>query len=369
MRITTPHMGTVEWLLRDLFERLDVEYTPPPQTTQKTLKLGLQHSPEFACLPLKLTVGNLIEGLDAGADATMMVGGCGPCRFGYYADIQRRIIKSLGYDYDAIILEPPSQDFRAFLATIRRVAPHASYWRIWRAFQVSFRKGQAFDRIERATLETRCFETERRATAAVHTRAYELVSAAKSPAEIVSAEKAALQLFADMPKRDIEPLKIALVGEFFLLLEPFINFDIEAYLGERGVFVARSVYLTDWIGPSRKNPVAGHSDAYVAEAASPYLDYHVGGEGQATIGHTMIAKEEGYDGMIQLLPFTCMPDTIAKAILPAVSSAEDMPVLTLIVDEQTGKAGVHTRLEAFLDLLVSRKRARATAATPARATA
>ena len=80
----------------------------------------------------------------------------------------------------------------------------------------------------------------------------------------------------------------------------------------------------------------------------------------------MIAKRDGYDGMIQLLPFTCMPDTIAKSILPAVSQKEDMPVLTLIVDEQTGKAGVHTRLEAFLDLLVSRKRA---AAAAARATA
>ena len=62
------------------------------------------------------------------------------------------------------------------------------------------------------------------------------------------------------------------------------------------------------------------------------------------------AGDAGYDGIVQLLPFTCMPDTIAKSILPAVSKAEDMPVLTLIVDEQTGKAGVHTRLEAFLDL-------------------
>lgn len=359
MKLTTPHMGTVEWLLADLFERLGVDYMPAPPTTQQTLKLGLQHSPEFACLPLKLTIGNLIEGLDAGADTTMMVGGCGPCRFGYYADIQRRIITGLGYQYDAVIMEPPGQDFRQFLATIRHVAPSASYWDVWQAFKVSFRKGQAFDRVERATLETRCFQTHRGETEAVRVKAYELLAAAKSPAEIVAAEAAALKLFADMPKRDIEPLKISLVGEFFLLLEPFINFDIESYLGERGVYVARSVYLTDWIGPSKKNPVAGHTDAQVAEAAVPYLDYRVGGEGQATIGHTMIAKREGYDGMIQLLPFTCMPDTIAKAILPAVSSAEDMPVLTLIVDEQTGKAGVHTRLEAFLDLLVSRRRARA----------
>jgi predicted nucleotide-binding protein (sugar kinase/HSP70/actin superfamily) len=361
VKVTTPHMGTVELLLTDLFTRLGVDYMPPPPTTQKTLTLGLQHSPEFACLPLKITLGNLIEGLEAGADATLMVGGCGPCRFGYYADIQRRIITGLGYDYEPIILEPPSQDWKQFLATIKHIAPEASYRRIWQAFKLSFRKAQAYDRIERATLETRCFETERGATDRVREAAQEVLEPAWTQREIVSAEAAALKLFDEMPRREITPLKIAVVGEFFLLLEPFINFDIETYLGERGVWISRGVYLTDWIGPSRKNPVQGHSDAEVAEAASAYLDYRVGGEGQATIGHTMMAKNAGYDGVIQLLPFTCMPDTIAKAILPAVSTNEDIPVLTLIVDEQTGKAGVHTRLEAFLDLLASRRHVRSAA--------
>ena len=134
-------------------------------------------------------------------------------------------------------MEPPSHDFRKFIGSIRHIAPNASYWDVWQAFKVSFRKGQAFDRIERAALETRCFETHRGDTDAVRGKAFELVSAAKSPAEIVSAETAALKLFDDMPKREIEPLKISLVGEFFLLLEPFINFDIETYLGERGVYV------------------------------------------------------------------------------------------------------------------------------------
>lgn len=361
MKVTCPHMGTVELLLTDLFQRLGVEYLAPPPTTQKTLTLGLQHAPEFACLPLKITLGNLIEGLEAGADATLMVGGKGPCRFGYYADIQRRIITGLGYDYTPLILEPPSQDFRQFLATIKTIAPEASYWEIWQAFKVSFRKAQGFDRIDRATIESRCFETERGATDKVREKAQALLASAVSPNEVVEAEAAALRLFADMPRRDIEPLRIALVGEFYLLLEPFINFDIESYLGDKGVWLARGVYLTDWIGPSRKNPVQGHTDAEVAEAASAYLDYRVGGEGQATIGHTMMAKRFGYDGVIQLLPFTCMPDTIAKAILPTVSENEEIPVLTLIVDEQTGKAGVHTRLEAFLDLLASRRRATAAA--------
>lgn len=259
MRITTPHMGNVDLLLEDLFGRLGVEYLPPPKTTQATMKLGLQHAPEFACLPLKVTVGNLIEGLDAGADATLMVGGCGPCRFGYYADIQRRIIEGLGYDYTPFTIEPPTYDFKQFVGTIRHISGDLPYSKIWQAFKVSFRKAQAVDRVEKRTLQVRCYEPERGLASRVREQAAATICAARTRDEIVAAEARALALFDEMPKADREVLKVGLVGEFYLLLEPFVNFDIEEWLGERGVYVERSVYLTDWIGPSSKNPEIGRA--------------------------------------------------------------------------------------------------------------
>lgn len=357
MRLTFPHMGSLEMLICDLMDRLGCDYVVPPPTTSRTLKLGLQHAPEFACLPLKVTVGNLIEGLEAGADATVMVGGCGPCRFGYYADIQRRIISSLGYEFVSFTLEPPGQDPLAFLRTMKRMVSHASHWRIWTSFRDAFRKGQAVDRVERKTLETRCFEVERGATSAVRKDALELLRPAGTRADITEAERAALRLFDEVPQdRSRDVLKVGIVGEFYMVLEPFVNFDMEEYLGERGVWLAQSVYTSDWVGPSTKNPVGGTPDAEVARAALPYLSHSVGGEGRATVGHTVIYKHEGFDGIVQLLPFTCMPDTIAKAILPSVTRHEDIPYMTFVIDEQTGKAGIHTRLEAFLDLLWSRRR-------------
>jgi predicted nucleotide-binding protein (sugar kinase/HSP70/actin superfamily) len=356
VRLTAPHMGRVDRILTDLFDRLGVEYMPPPATTSKTVTLGLKTSPEFACLPLKITVGNLIEGLDAGADATIMVGGCGPCRFGYYADIQRRIISSLGYEYDAVILEPPSQDFRAFLRTIKHIAPDASYKQIWDAFRWSFRKGQAYDRVDRRAIETRCYELERGATTAARLRACEVIDPARTPGDIVATEAAALAVIDAVPQdRTRDVLRIGLVGEFYLLLEPYVNFEIEQWLGERGVWLRRGCYLSDWIGPGEKNAVGGIPEEIIIEAAEPYLAHHVGGEGRATIGHTVLAAREGFDGMVHFLPFTCMPDTISKSLLPSVSAAEDIPTITFVVDEQTGRAGVHTRLEAFMDLLDSRR--------------
>lgn len=47
----------------------------------------------------------------------------------------------------------------------------------------------------------------------------------------------------------------------------------------------------------------------------------------------------------------CMPEIISRSILPQVSRDHDMPVLSLVLDEHTGEAGIQTRLEAFVDLL------------------
>jgi predicted nucleotide-binding protein (sugar kinase/HSP70/actin superfamily) len=68
----------------------------------------------------------------------------------------------------------------------------------------------------------------------------------------------------------------------------------------------------------------------------------------------------GFDGLVHLAPFECVPE-------PALSGAEgvmaqnvlrqlqdDIPILSLSFDEQTARAGLVTRLEAFADLLHAR---------------
>jgi predicted nucleotide-binding protein (sugar kinase/HSP70/actin superfamily) len=50
-----------------------------------------------------------------------------------------------------------------------------------------------------------------------------------------------------------------------------------------------------------------------------------------------------------------MPEIVAQNILNKVSREEDIPILELVLDEQTGKAGYITRIEAFIDLVQRRK--------------
>jgi predicted nucleotide-binding protein (sugar kinase/HSP70/actin superfamily) len=69
-----------------------------------------------------------------------------------------------------------------------------------------------------------------------------------------------------------------------------------------------------------------------------------------------MADEDGYDGVIQLAPFTCTPEVVAQNVLPKLRRDVDIPVLTVILDEQTARTGLITRLEAFVDLLQRRRR-------------
>ncbi|MHB0977358.1 MAG: CoA protein activase [Candidatus Aquicultorales bacterium] len=357
MVFTWPHLGNLDIVLKDILVAAGRDYVVAPKTTSKTVQLGLRHSPEFACLPLKITVGNFIEAIEAGADALLMAGGVGPCRFGYYAQIQEAILKHIGYDFKMVVVEPPAYGWKLFINTLRTIAPNKSLLEIAKTVRVAFRKGRAIDSIEREVLKYRAYERKRGSTTKAYKEALGVMEAAGfSFAAIDKAKREALDIVYSVEKDLDKPvLKMGLVGEFYLLLEPFVNNDIEEYLGNCGVSIDRAVYCSDWLSPLKKNIVSGISEEEINKAASPYLNHFVGGEGRATVGHTVLYAKHGFDGVLQLFPFTCMPDTIAKSILPKVSKDLDLPVLSFVVDEQTGKAGMVTRLEAFMDLLWSRR--------------
>ena len=89
--------------------------------------------------------------------------------------------------------------------------------------------------------------------------------------------------------------------------------------------------------------------------AQDYMKRAIGGECIETVGDTVYAAKHGIDGIIHLMPFSCMPEIVSQNILTKVSKNEEIPVLTLVYDEQTGKTGQITRVEAFVDL-IKRKR-------------
>jgi predicted nucleotide-binding protein (sugar kinase/HSP70/actin superfamily) len=163
-------------------------------------------------------------------------------------------------------------------------------------------------------------------------------------------------------KHGFTPLKVILVGEVYIVLEPLLNFGIEKKLGSMGVEVHSYISEHKWfVHPFGLGRRGSFGENRAHQLASPHLKYNVGGEDKNTVGFYLLAKERGFDGVVHFKPFTCMPEIVAKTVLYRVAEREGTPFISFTVDEHTGEEGVRTRLEAFVDMLAARKSAKCVA--------
>ncbi|KAB2951710.1 CoA protein activase [Heliorestis acidaminivorans] len=357
MKITFPHMGNMDIVIKALLGELGHEVITPPPITKRTLSLGVQYSPEFACLPLKVNIGNFIEAVEKGADTVIMAGGIGPCRFGYYNQVQREILQDMGVNLNMVVLEPPDQHIGELLKRLRIITGSNSWWKLIKAIRFAYEKCLAIDALEKEASRLRCRELQRGDVDRVYQKGQKAIDQAKTVKEVRRCKEEYIKAFnsltLDWQKKVI---KIGLVGEIYTLLEPTASGYMEKHLGYLGAEVDRSLYLSEWVNEHLFKgllPVKGHQET--RKLAKPYLSCIVGGHGQESIGGAIEYAKKGFDGVIQVGPLTCMPEIVAQSIMPLVEKEYGLPVLTIYTDEQTGEAGLITRLEAFIDMLERKK--------------
>jgi predicted nucleotide-binding protein (sugar kinase/HSP70/actin superfamily) len=356
LKVSFPHIGNSYIPFRVLLTELGLEPVVPPPISPRTVALGAKLAPEFACLPLKINLGNYIEAIEQGAELLLMAGGVGPCRFGFYGEVQREILREAGYQVDFLVLEAPKTHPRELWEKIKRYMPRHKITDLYRALYVAWLKANALDRFDRIANQIRAVEKETGSVSRLQTGYYHRVDQTASITELKDLCRQGIARLRALPTRGGEALKIFLVGEIYLVLEPQANFEIEKALGALNVAVERTIYFTDWvreqlvgsiINPNWREPLY--------RLARPYLNNFVGGHGLETVAHTVSAAKEGAHGVVQLVPFTCMPEIVAMQALPTVSRELNIPVLSLIIDEHAAAAGIQTRLEAFVDMLSYRR--------------
>jgi len=348
-------MGNVYIPLKTFFESLDIQVVIPPACSKRTMELGVKYSPEFACLPLKINIGNYIEALEMGADTIIMAGGIGPCRFGYYAEVQREILKDLGYFFEMIVLEPPQGHVMELINKLRSLIKkeNRSISKITYAAKFAWEKALVLDELDKMACKIRAKEVNPGDTDRVYKESIHLIDIAETPEMLERAKMKINDLFESIQTdEDRTRPKIGIMGEIYTVLEPFVNLNIEKQLGDLGAFAYRSIYLTEWVRhnlfPRFLKPKQ-HEE--LLNLSKPYINCFVGGHGQESVAQAVKFSKEAFDGVIQLLPFTCMPEIVAKSVLPQVSKDYSIPVMTLVLDEHSGEAGVRTRLEAFVDMI------------------
>ncbi len=186
-----------------------------------------------------------------------------------------------------------------------------------------------------------------------------MVDEANTTRELKKALKAGLKEISNIKiNKNKEVLKVDLTGEIYIVNDEFSNQNIERELGKMGVQVRRSLTISGFLKDAIIPKMFKKGETHLERAfrmAKPYLMRDIGGDALECISDVMYAEEKGTDGLIHVSPFTCMPEIMSQNIFPKMREDVNIPILSLIMDEQTGKAGYITRLEAFVDLMRRKK--------------
>lgn len=358
MKITIPHMGNVYIAAKILFDGLGIDYVIPPLNNKEALSLGSKYSPDEICLPFKLMIGNYISGIKNGADTILLVGSCGPCRFGEYSELQCKILQHLKMNVDFIVLDAvKSIGLDELFRRIKRIGNESSRNSMEKIKAVirAYNAICILDDIESRAHYMAGYEKSKGECKRLLNSCKEEVYACKDPDK-------ALKILRNYRKKidciavdsSKNPLKIAIIGEIYTVIEPFTNLFIEDVLMDMGVSTKRNLTPSWWLKDMLLKIIKLNSRELL-KASDEYLPLYIGGHARECVGEAVLASKNGFDGAIQLFPMGCMPEIVSKAILPTISRDKKLPVLSLIVDEMTGEAGYKTRIEAFIDLLERRR--------------
>lgn len=358
MKITFPHMGNIHFAAKALFDGLGIEFVAPPPSSKTALEIGSLYSQEEICLPFKIMIGNYMQAIEEGADTILITGSCGPCRFGEYCEMQLNLLSKLGHNLDFIVIDSPNDiGIKELLNRINKIASNSNKSRHqkFKALYNALRVINLVDGVEAKARYLAGFEQSTGQCKRLLKGCKEDLLNSSNPMEMIKIlneyNRKLDRVRIDSNK---EPIKIAIIGEIYTILEPFSSFYIEDKLMDYGVATKKMLTPSWWVKNMALSPTKLNS-LNIKRAAKDYLPLNIGGHARECIGEAVMAYEEGFDGAIQIFPMGCMPEIVSKSILPKISRDKDFPIMTLVVDEMTGEAGYITRIEAFVDLLERRK--------------
>ena len=171
-----------------------------------------------------------------------------------------------------------------------------------------------------------------------------------------------------------DPVRIGVIGEYFTIMDPYSNHEIEKKLAKMGAEVHRWMNLSnsvavcpdektsrkilDWMRYDLHHFPSSLWVESQKKTVSKYVRYDTGASGISTIALADHYARQGFDGLVHVKSFGCMPEMDVIPILHNISADYKIPILYMSYDTQTSDTGIETRLEAFYDMIAMRKEKR-----------
>ena len=352
-----------------------------PTSDEESLRLGRKYTKGKECLPAVLTTGDILKAVqtpdfDPQRAAFFMPAAGGPCRFGLYHQLHRLVLDEVGMGQIPVFSPNQGSTLYQELGMVSKDFT-----------KLAWKGVVAVDLLIKLLLETRPYVQNPRECQAVYAKwLHNISQAIAENADLRPVLRQAADEFVIMPRKQktLKPV-VGIVGEIYVRSNPFANeylisrledLGLEAWLPTIGEWIhyvnhtgkkhaRRNHQFKAWLKLELESIVQGRLERSLLQAgngwlrslpepetrellaaASPYLSPEFEGEAVLSIGKSVHYLDKNVQGLINVMPFTCMPGGVVDAIMPRLRQKASIPMLSLAYDGQT-ETNIQNRLEAF----------------------
>lgn len=383
--IFVPYMGDHSYVAAAALRACGNDAAAIPPTDEETLEIGLHHCRGRECSPCFATTGDCIRltrhpHFDPAQSVIFFPTNSGPCRFGQYVAFLRDIFDQLGLHQLEIVSPSTKTPFQGFGRDPLR------------AIQLMWQGVVAVDLLYKLLLEHRPYEKHPGQTDQLYQHCLQhIVDAVDAGGEyrLVQAMYYTAEQFNNLPvDMRIPRPRIGLIGEIYVRFNPRLNLDIIRKIEATGGEVVMST-MTEWVyhmlwGHMRElwadddygrwfgltvgeQYLQNQERRYIRTVARllkapyetpmielmhklrPWYDVALVDEGVLNISKTIDFFQHGASGIINAMPFSCIPGIITSGIAPRLrrEALHNIPWLDVTFDAQA-ETSLRTRLEAFM---------------------
>ncbi|MGI6295466.1 MAG: acyl-CoA dehydratase activase [Armatimonadota bacterium] len=388
-RLWIPYASEAARVLAGCMRAYGIDAEALPRSEDIGLNLARQAISEDVCLPALMTTEDMLQRVnspdfDPSKEAFFQGNAEGPCRFGMYSMLQRRILDKLGHkDVDIVTLGSKSE--HGGLGTMFAL--------------VSWDALTCHDLLFKLLQRTRPYEIEKGASEALFEKYLQKVIGlipehkrkveSNKLAAILNTRhldeyrellRRAAEDFSLIPMRNETRPLVGVVGEFYVRLHDGANQDILRKLESEGAetwlapmteffsyanFIGKILSgdrlrdaglnkdeLIEYIGRSLNAKLINKEEHALFSATLPfmdgyddigseevinegvkYLNYNFGGEAICSMGKSEDFAKRGLAGIVSVIPFNCMPGNTVTALSQSLRRRHgNLPFLNLDYD-------------------------------------